>query len=281
MQLTDLLNDDIGQTITGVTSDSRKVKKGFLFAALPGSKADGSRFIIDAVQHGAKIIVAEAGSVLPSDTANDVSLIEVENTRQAFAKIVAQFYKLQPDNIVAVTGTSGKTSTVSFVQQLWHLSGIVKCASVGTLGVRGPGIRRYGGLTTPGTENLHAEIADLSSAGINHLAMEASSHGLDQYRLDGVKVKVAAYTNLSRDHLDYHSDMEEYFEAKSRLFSEVMEENGVAVINVDDEYAQKFIAVSEKASHKVMTYGYAGQNIQLLERKATPNGQDITISVEG
>ena len=281
MQLTDLLNDKNNILFTGITSDSRKVKKGFLFAALPGSTADGAKFIADAIDHGASFILAQAGAELPVDAPEHVVLIESNNTRQDFAKIASHFYKLQPENIVAVTGTSGKTSTVSFVQQLWHLSGIVKCASLGTLGVRGPGIYRYGGLTTPDTASLHAEIADLTSVGINHLAMEASSHGLDQYRLDGVKIKSAAYTNLSRDHLDYHSDMDEYFEAKSRLFTDLLEDGGSAVINADDEYARKLISICQAQGHKVMTYGRNADSLKLLERTPTPNGQDIKISVEG
>ena len=281
MQLTDLLNKENNLPFTGITSDSRKVKEGFLFAALPGSTADGAKFILDAIEHGASFVLAQAGTELPVSELENVTLIESDNTRQDFAKIAARFYKLQPENIVAVTGTSGKTSTVSFVQQLWHLVGIVKCASLGTLGVRGPGIYRYGGLTTPDTASLHAEIADLTSVGINHLAMEASSHGLDQYRLDGVKIKSAAYTNLSRDHLDYHSDMDEYFNAKSRLFTDLLEEGGSAVINADDEYADKLISICQAQNHKIMTYGKKADNLKLLKRTPTPNGQDIKISVEG
>ncbi len=280
MQFIDLLNSE-ELPMTGVTADSHKVKKGFLFAALPGSKVQGVQFIEDAIQHGAKIILAGIGVTLPQDAPSDVVLIEVDNPRQAFAKIVAKFYKLQPKNIVAVTGTSGKTSTVSFVQQLWHLSGVTQCASLGTLGVRGPGIRRHSALTTPDTQGLHAEMADLASAGIDHLAMEASSHGLDQFRLDGVEVKVAAYTNLSHDHLDYHKDMDEYFDAKARLFSEVMRKNGVAVINTDDEYADKLIKLCEAAKHKIISFGKSGKSIELLDRVPTPSGQDIKIAVEG
>jgi len=282
LQLTDLLNDDVAAMINGVTSDSRKVKDGYLFAALPGSKANGSKFIEDAIAHGAKIILAENGTTLPAGVDNnDAYLIEVENTRQSFAKIAAKFYKIQPKNIVAVTGTSGKTSTVSFVQQIWHLSGLVKCASLGTLGIRGPGMRKYGSLTTPDTASLHADIADLASVGIDHLAMEASSHGLDQYRLDGVKIKAAAYTNLSRDHLDYHSDMDEYFTAKSRLFVDVMRDNGVAVINADDEYAGKLIEISKAAGHKVVTYGRHGEDLKLLSHAPKPTGQEVEIAVSG
>lgn len=280
MQLIDLLDSLKDMPIAGITSDSRQVRDNYLFAALPGAKVDGSKFIEDAVHHGAKIILAKEGVEL-SENAEDVVLINDPNPRQAFAKLVAKFYKLQPENIVAVTGTSGKTSTVSFVQQLWHLSGTEKCASLGTLGLRAPGMRRYGSLTTPDTQSLHAEIADLSAVGINHLAMEASSHGLDQYRLDGVKVRSAAYTNLSRDHLDYHADMDSYFQAKARLFSEVMQENGTAVINADDEYADRLIEICKKAGHKIVSYGANGKNIQLLKRELKPDGQDISFSVDG
>ena len=281
MQLTDLLNSDIVSNLAGITSDSRKVKEGFLFAALPGSTLDGSKFIEDAIAHGASYILAQTGTMLSDDTPSHVVLIEQDNPRYAFAKIAAVFYKHQPDNIVAVTGTSGKTSTVSFVQQLWHLAGIKNCASLGTLGVRGPGIKRYGGLTTPDTESLHAEVADLTAGGITHLAMEASSHGLDQYRLDGMKVIASAYTNLSRDHLDYHKDMNEYFSAKARLFSEVMQDNSVAVINVDDEYASQLVKICKDNNHRVIEYGQGEKDIQLLERTPTPPGQDIKISVMG
>ena len=280
MKLIDFLNTDKDLPIDGVTSDSRQVKDNYLFAALQGSKANGAAYIEDAIHHGARIILASEGVNLPKD-AEDVVIINDNNPRQAFAKIAAKFYKLQPKHIVAVTGTSGKTSTVSFVQQLWHRSGITKCASLGTLGLRGPGLKRYGSLTTPDTESLHAELADLASVGIDHLAMEASSHGLDQFRLDGVKISAAAYTNLSRDHLDYHKDMDHYFAAKARLFSEVMQKNGTAVINADDEYADRLIKICEDAGHKVITFGMKGKDITLTNRVPKPDGQDITFSVSG
>lgn len=279
MNLTDLINPDTKLPFDGVTSDSRKVQSNYLFAALPGSKAIGSDYIADAVHHGASVILAAEGVELPDGVSKDVILVNDNNPRQAFAKIVAKFYGLQPDNIVAVTGTSGKTSTVSFVQQLWSLSGITKCASLGTLGLSAPGMHRYGTLTTPDTASLHAELADLKSAGIDYLAMEASSHGLDQYRLDGVKISVAAYTNLSRDHLDYHKDMDEYYQAKERLFSEVMQGSGIAILNADDEYYERLKVVCIKSKHRVFSYGLAGDYIKLLERVPTPDGQKIKISV--
>lgn len=280
MQLIDFLNLE-KLPIDGVTSDSRQAKKGFLFAALPGSKSNGTEFVADALLHGANYILVPEGYQLPDEYAGDVLVIHSENTRKDFAKISAKFYQLQPKNIVAVTGTSGKTSTVSFVQQLWHLCGIENCASLGTLGIRGPKMRKAGKLTTPDTQSLHAALADLSAVGIDYLAMEASSHGLDQYRLDGVEIQAAAFTNLSRDHLDYHPDMESYFEAKVRLFSEVMREGSRAVLNTDDEYFEKLKAVCLERKHDVISFGYKGDNIKIIERTPTPKGQALKFSVEG
>lgn len=265
--------------LKGVTSDSRQVKKGYLFAALPGVKAKGSDYIADAVTHGATHILVGTGAQY--QMVQDVSFIEVDNPRQAFSEVVKAFYALQPSHIVAVTGTSGKTSTVTFVQQLWHLSGQKKCASLGTLGVRGPGMMKYGTLTTPDSEKLHAELADLAAVGIEHLAMEASSHGLDQYRLDGVDVKAAAFTNLSRDHLDYHKDMDEYFTAKARLFSEVMPSGSKAVLNADDEYYPRLKEICESAKHEIIAFGWQSENIKINDIKPLPHGQELSINVDG
>lgn len=280
MQLIDLIKTDKDASIKGVTSDSRLVKAGFLFAAMPGSKADGTKYISDAIDHGAVALLVHDKAVLP-DVPDYVAVVKTNNTRKDFAKIAQKFYKSQPEHIVAVTGTSGKTSTVSFTQQLWHLAGITNCASVGTLGVSGPGIKRYGRLTTPDTESLHAELADLSAVGITHLAMEASSHGLYQYRLDGVNVDAAAYTNLSRDHLDYHNDMDSYFMAKSRLFSEILSEDGTAVINTDDEYAPRLVYICKNRGIKMTTFGHTGDDIKLVSKQPRPDGQKIDIIVLG
>lgn len=284
MQLIKLL-DGILETqkdaiINGVTVDSRLVRKGFLFAALPGSKEDGAKYINDAVDHGAKVLLVHEKAIIP-DLSDDIIVIKTQNTRKDFAKIASRFYQIQPENIVAVTGTSGKTSTVSFTQQLWHLSGNTNCASLGTLGVSGPGIRRYGRLTTPDSEGLHAELADLAAVGITHLAMEASSHGLHQYRLDGVSVDAAAYTNLSRDHLDYHKDMDEYFEAKARLFTELLDADGTAVINIDDEYAPRLLKMCQNRGLKTISIGHKDADITIDNRKPKPDGQAIEISVYG
>jgi len=279
LQLIDFLKQE-NLPLSGVTADSRLVKKGALFAALPGTKANGAKFIDDAIVHGATHILVPIGE--KREGVNEgVVFLESENVRLDFSKIAAKFYKRQPKNIVAVTGTSGKTSTVSFVQQLWHLAGITKCASLGTLGVRGPNIKRGGQLTTPDSEKLHAELADLASVGIDHLAMEASSHGLDQYRLDGVKINAAAFTNLSRDHMDYHSDMDEYFMAKARLFTDVMPAGSKAIINADDDYAQKLVDLSVSADQVVITFGYKGADLRLKNIFQSPKGQDIEFEAYG
>ena len=280
MQLIDLIKTDKDALIKGVTSDSRLVKAGFLFAAMPGSKEDGTKYIADAIGHGAVALLVHDNAVLP-EVPEHVIIIKTDNTRKSFADVAKKFYKSQPDNIVAVTGTSGKTSTVSFTQQLWHLAGITNCASLGTLGVSGPGIKRYGRLTTPDTESLHAELADLSAVGITHLAMEASSHGLYQYRLDGVHVDAAAYTNLSRDHLDYHNDMDSYFKAKSRLFSELLDDKGTAVINSDDAYAQRLVEICKERGVRTMTYGRSGEDLKLVSCMPKPDGQKIDLLVGG
>src|SRR5690606_34579387 len=210
------------KSFKGLTQDSRQVKKGYLFAALPGTKFDGRSFISDAVRNGASAVLAASGVMLPEGiNENEINLIHDDNPRRRFSLMAAEFYGRQPDFIAAVTGTNGKTSTVHFAKQLWKEAGL-KAASIGTLGVRAPGMIRSGSMTTPDPVALHAELADLASASITHLAMEASSHGLHQCRLDGVKVKAAAYTNLSRDHLDYHESMEEYFTAKLRLFDTIL-----------------------------------------------------------
>jgi len=276
LQLTEFLNADIS-LIKGVTSDSRQVKEGYLFAALPGAKAEGSDYISDAVNHGAAYVLIDQKTIC--DPIEGVIYIRDDNPRLAFSKITKAFYKLQPENIVAVTGTSGKTSTVTFVQQLWHLSGQTKCASLGTLGVRGPGVMKYGRLTTPDSEQLHAELADLAAVGINHLAMEASSHGLDQYRLDGVDIKSAAFTNLSRDHLDYHEDMDSYFMAKARLFSDVMPSGSKAIINADDKYYSKLKSICEKNNQNIISFGFSGETIKIEKINPFPGGQEVSFII--
>ena len=237
MRLTELVTDltltpsAATLDINGLTSDSRAVKPGMLFAALPGLTTDGRRFATDAVAKGAVAILTAADS---GDLGVDVPVIEVANPRRALALAAAAFYGVQPDTVVAVTGTNGKTSVASFCQQLWQSLGH-KAASMGTLGIRGPGVDRYGALTTPDPVALFADLAALAQDGISHVAVEASSHGLDQFRLDGLSVSAAGFTNLSRDHLDYHPSIDAYFAAKRRLFADLLTPDGSAILNADSD----------------------------------------------
>ncbi len=261
--------------LKGLTQDSRAVKEGYLFAALPGAKTDGRKFIADAVLNGAKYILAVPGTEVPAG----VILITDENPRRRLALMAAEFYGRQPERIVAVTGTNGKTSTVHFTKQIWKALGY-KAASIGTLGVRAPGMIRSGSMTTPDPVTLHAELADLAAAGITHLAMEASSHGLDQYRLDGVTMQAAGFTNLTRDHLDYHGSMEAYSLAKLRLFNAVLKEGGVAVINADEEdFAE--LTLDDLPGKTKLGYGKTGHDIQILSHILQPAGQNLRVKILG
>lgn len=267
------------KSLKGLTQDSRAVKKGVLFAALPGNKYDGRAYIADAVRNGAVAVLAPKGTDWPKDVP-EVAFITDENPRRKLALLAAEYYELQPKRIAAVTGTNGKTSTVHFVKQLWALHGL-KSASIGTLGVRGPGMVRSGSMTTPDPVSLHAELADLAAVGVTHLVMEASSHGLDQHRLDGVKVQAAGFTNLTRDHLDYHGDMESYYATKIRLFSDILEKNGTAVLNADIPEFAKLKAVAEKNGCKVLSFGFKGTDLKIISAEPTPQGQELKIEVLG
>ncbi len=266
-------------SITGITADSRKVQRGFVFVALSGSKLDGSSYIADAVAAGAKYIVVGKGA--KTQDIGSVQWLEVENPRQFLAHTAAAFYKNQPHHIVAVTGTNGKTSTVNFARMIWAEIG-KKSASLGTLGLMGEGLEPVAGMTTPDPVSLFSTLADLSAKGFTHLAMEASSHGLHQHRLDGVKIQAGGITNITRDHLDYHGTMDDYFDAKLRLFSEVVGDGGVAVINADiPQYADiRNCAVNRGLD--IITYGLSdGADLRIVNRVAVSNGQDITLNVFG
>ncbi len=265
--------------ITGLTADSRAVEPGFLFAALPGSRVDGRDFIDQAVAKGATTILAPTGTTLPA-TITGVELITDDRPRRRFAKMAAAFYGEQPGTIAAVTGTNGKTSTANFARQIWEKLG-KSAASLGTLGITAPGMEQYGALTTPDPVALHASLAELAEAGITHLAMEASSHGLDQHRLDGVRVTAAGFTNLSRDHLDYHGTMEAYLAAKGRLFDEVLEPGGTAVLNADAPECPALAARAEAAGRRVLRYGAQGTDIQLDTATPQPRGLDLKLTVRG
>lgn len=265
--------------LEGLTQDSRAVKRGYLFAALPGSKMDGRKFIKDAIQNGASVILAPTGAMLPEGV-EGVALITDDNPRRKLALLAAEFYGRQPGFIAAVTGTNGKTSTVHFVRDLWKMRGL-KAASIGTLGVRTEAGIRSGSLTTPDPVSLQAELADLAAVGVTHLAMEASSIGLHQHRLDGAKVKAAAYTNLSWDHIDYHADMDNYFEAKARLFAEVLDESGTAVLNADTPEFEELRKMAEKRGCSVISYGHNGGEIKIIAPEPAPGGVHLKLEVFG
>lgn len=258
--------------IAGLTCDSRAVRPGFLFAALPGAQVDGRDYIGAAIENGAVCVLGPVG------TKADVPVLEDGNPRRAFARLAANFLPRQPEFIAAITGTNGKTSTAFFLRQIWEHTG-AKAASMGTIGVHGSGFDEPGKLTTPDPVKLHETLQRLADAGVDNLAMEASSHGLEQYRLDGVRVCAAGFTNISRDHLDYHGTMQAYMAAKLRLFAEVVEIGGAAVINADVPEAQEFAATARKRGLEVITYGRAGGRIRLLEREARAGGQRLSLMV--
>lgn len=263
--------------ITGLTADSRAVEPGFLFAALPGTHEDGRAYIADAVDRGAAAILAPDGTACDTD---NVQLITDTNPRKLFARLASRYFKIQPEITVAITGTNGKTSVAQFARQIWSLSGH-NAAALGTLGVVSDALQTPGNLTTPDPVSLHKLLADIAKQGIDHLALEASSHGLDQFRLDGVKVCAAAFTNLSRDHLDYHASMEAYLEAKARLFSDVLVSGGVAVLNADIEQRKFLEEVCAGRGHSVITYGLLGDSIRLIRSSPTSRGQLLDLEVFG
>ena len=265
MKLRDLLPEvavDARQAaidIAGLSADSRKIKSGFLFIAIAGAKADGAHFAKQAAVAGAAAVVAEQR---PDGLPPTVSFIQVDNARRALALAAAKFYLRQPQTIAAVTGTSGKTSVAAFTRQIWSTLGF-QAASIGTVGVVAPKGERYGSLTTPDPVELHHTLAQLAGEGVTHLALEASSHGLDQHRLDGVRIAAGGFTNLSRDHLDYHPTIEAYLAAKLRLFEDLIVDGGTAVVGVDDCYAGQVVDAARKRRLKVMTVGEQGEDIKL------------------
>ncbi len=266
--------------IKGLTADSRDVAAGYLFAALPGARADGRAFIPDAIRRGAVCVLAPSGTVLDEATAKTVALITDDAPRRALSLMAARFHGVQPDFIAAITGTNGKTSVAAFCRQIWQHAG-EEAASLGTLGlVPEDAADSPGKLTTPDPVALHRTLAQLARAGYHHVAVEASSHGLDQERLHGLKVKAAAFTNLSLDHLDYHADMAAYLAAKQRLFSELLESGGTAVLNADAPESEALAAVCAGRGVTVRRYGRAeGAELRLLERSADPAGQTLELEI--
>jgi UDP-N-acetylmuramoyl-L-alanyl-D-glutamate--2,6-diaminopimelate ligase len=261
----------------GVTADSRKVKPGFLFVAIAGAKADGAHFARQAVNAGAIAVVAEQRPEALSDA---VAFIRVNNPRRTLALVAAKFFPRQPKTIAAVTGTSGKTSVAAFTRQVWSALGY-QAASIGTIGVVSPKGERYGSLTTPDPIELHRTLDQLAGEGVTHLALEASSHGLDQHRLDGVRIAAGAFTNLSRDHLDYHPTIEAYLAAKLHLFEDLIVAGGTAVIGVDDCYAGQVVDIAKKRGLKIIAVGEHGADVKLASGSIDGFAQMITVAHDG
>ena len=265
--------------IRGLSADSRKVGPGFLFAALPGSREDGRSYIDHAVDNGAVAVLAPTGTTL-KDHEPPVRLLTDDNPRRRLALMAARFYGRQPEVVVAVTGTNGKTSVASFTRQIWRHQGR-ESASLGTLGLcpARPGAPQS--LTTPDPIELHRCLASLAEDGVDHLVMEASSHGLDQYRLDGIKIMAAAFTNLSRDHLDYHGDMASYLAAKMRLFEELLAPGGTAVLNADLAIFEELCGLCSRRGIEVLSYGIADSDLRLMTQEPTPDGQSLMLDLLG
>ncbi len=269
--------------IRGLTADSRTVKPGFLFAALAGSKTHGRRFVEDAVARGAVAVLSDDPGALSGLAKNQppVYLVFDANPRRRLARMAARFYAPQPETLVAVTGTNGKTSVTVFTRQIWQHLGH-RAASLGTIGIVGPDFEQPGALTTPDPVSLHRELNILARSGIDHVALEASSHGLDQYRLDGLELSAAAFTNLTRDHLDYHRDMEAYFTAKARLFTELLPPEGTAVLNAESAEAMRLDRLCRQRGQSVITFGGApGADLHLVAARPLAAGQELDLQVFG
>ncbi|MBH5323284.1 UDP-N-acetylmuramoyl-L-alanyl-D-glutamate--2,6-diaminopimelate ligase [Aurantiacibacter sediminis] len=261
--------------ITGFAIDNRKVAPGNVFGAFQGSVVNGEDFIPAAISAGAIAVVAR-----PEATVEGALHIASDTPRKLFADLAALYFRPTPATVVAVTGTNGKTSCVEMTRQIWRMCG-ERAASIGTLGVTTPDESVSTGLTTPDIVTFLGNNTGLAREGVTHVAYEASSHGLSQYRNEGLPVKAGAFTNLSRDHLDYHKDMEDYFAAKMRLFTEVVDADGAAVIWADDEWSERAIAVAKERGLRIFTVGEKGKDIRLTSRSATPLGQELTLEHDG
>jgi UDP-N-acetylmuramoyl-L-alanyl-D-glutamate--2,6-diaminopimelate ligase len=262
-------------SVTGFAIDHRKVAPGTVFGAFRGTVFDGEDFIPAAVDAGAIAVVARNEA-----TVDGALHVASEEPRREFAKLAASFFGPFPQTVIAVTGTNGKTSNVELTRQLWRMAGH-HAASIGTLGVTTADDQVTTGLTTPDIVTFLSNMAGLAREGVTHAAFEASSHGLSQYRTEGLPVRAAAFTNFTRDHLDYHGTMEAYFEAKMRLFTEVVEPDGTAVVWMDDPKSAEVVRRCEARGLKLVTVGRGGETIRLVEREPTQLGQRLTLEAEG
>jgi UDP-N-acetylmuramoyl-L-alanyl-D-glutamate--2,6-diaminopimelate ligase len=281
MKLRDLVNEGVNARdgdleVGGITADSRAVRRGDVFVAICGSKADGLRFVPQAVAAGAAAIVAERAP----DMVLSVPFVRVANARRTLALAASRLYPKQPGLIAAVTGTSGKTSIAAFVRQIWTALGH-QAASVGTIGLVTPRRDEYASLTTPDPLDLHRTLSAIAQEGVTHLAIEASSHGLDQYRLDGLRVDAGAFTNITRDHLDYHPSFEAYLAAKLRLFTDLIEPHGAAVVDVDHEHADAFVAAAKARALNLLTVGRRGEGIRLRDSAIDGFAQRLSVEHRG
>src|SRR5688572_4089113 len=275
MLLRDLTEVDSDSPVTGFAIDHRKVAPGTVFGAFRGTRFNGEDFIPAAVDAGAVAVVARPGAEV-----RGAALIAADEPRKAFARLAARFFKPFPATVVAVTGTNGKTSTVEMTRQLWRMAGN-HAASIGTLGVTTADDTVTTGLTTPDIVTFLSNVAGLAREGVSHVAFEASSHGLSQYRTEGLPVKAAAFTNLSRDHLDYHGDMAAYLCAKLRLFADVLDADGTAVVWVDDAHSERVIDIARVRGNRLITVGVHGDTLRLVSRDPTLLGQGLTIEAGG
>jgi UDP-N-acetylmuramoyl-L-alanyl-D-glutamate--2,6-diaminopimelate ligase len=287
MKLRDLFSDDAvidpqaeAVAVTGLAVDSRAVKPGDLFFALAGSKTDGARFIDAAIASGAVAIASSD----PPQGGSPVPLVVTPNPRRALALAAAKFFPRQPATIAAVTGTSGKTSVAAFTRQIWQRLGHTS-ASIGTIGLVSPKRTVYGSLTTPDPIALHRQLDEIARDGVTHLAFEASSHGLDQYRLGGVRIAAGGFTNLSRDHMDYHPDVAHYLAAKLRLFRDLVATDGAAVISADHDCSQAVIDAARARGLRILAVGRkgdgAGEGIRLIEADIDGFAQKLMVEHRG
>ena len=279
MRLGQLLPDLDGvaaeQTVTGFAIDHRKIATGTVFGAFQGAAFNGEDFIDNAVASGAIAIVAR-----PEAQVVGAIHVAADNPRHAFAHMAAKFFAPFPQHIAAVTGTNGKTSTAELTRQLWRMAGH-NAASIGTLGITTASDQTKTGLTTPDIVTFLSNMSGLAREGVSHAIFEASSHGLSQYRSEGVPVRIAAFTNLSRDHLDYHHNMDDYFDAKMRLFDEVVSDDGTAVIWADDIWSDKAIPRAKQRALRLITVGEKGESIRLVSRTPTQLGQTLELAIQG
>ena len=268
--------------ITGIAVDSRQVKSGFLFAAMPGSKVHGAEFIQYAVRMGAVAVLTDAkGAEIAGDLMADagIAVVVTDAPREALARSAALWFGAQPATMVAVTGTNGKTSVSTFVRQIWIEMGL-SAVNLGTTGVEGAWTAPLAH-TTPEPITLHRALAEAAANGITHAAMEASSHGLDQRRLDGVTLRAAGFTNFTQDHLDYHATFEAYFDAKAGLFARVLPEDGTAVVNIDDPKGIDMAAIARARGCEVISVGRDGGDLHLTGQRFDATGQDLRFDWRG